>query len=194
MPKICIDPGHAGRNVDPGATNKVTGLQEADVVLAISKLVQTYLTRVGYNVMLTRTTEEDAASDDLGYRCDLSNEWQADLFVSIHCNSAENPLAEGSEIWTYVGQSEGDVAATKIMNQIQKTFPELYTRADWQDGDVDKESKFYVLKYTDAPACLVELAFISNMDEAAKLADPNWQNDMAKAIARGISDYFAAAA
>ena len=37
--RIVIDPGHAGRNIDPGAVNKTTGLQEADIALSVSRLV-----------------------------------------------------------------------------------------------------------------------------------------------------------
>ena len=50
-----IDPGHAGRNVDPGAVNQSTGLQEADVALFVSKLVETQLLAAGHEVKLTRT-------------------------------------------------------------------------------------------------------------------------------------------
>ena len=48
--RIVIDPGHAGRNIDPGAVNGTTGLQEADVALMISRLVENYLLNVGYEV------------------------------------------------------------------------------------------------------------------------------------------------
>lgn len=189
MAKCCIDPGHAGGNTDPGACNPVTGLQEADVTLAVSKLVARYLDTVGHQVRLTRTEQEQPETDSLQYRCDIANDWNADLFVSLHCNSAENPNAEGFEIWTSKGQTDGDKLATCIAEQVQSTFPDLTIRADWADGDVDKESNFYVLRYTDCPACLIEMAFISNATEASLLADPNWQDRMARAIARGVTDF-----
>ncbi|MDU2064724.1 MAG: N-acetylmuramoyl-L-alanine amidase [Sporomusaceae bacterium] len=191
MAKVCIDPGHAGAPTDSGAVNSNTGLQEADVVLSIAKKLEVYLNQVGIETLLTRTAANDPTSDDLGYRTNISDEWGADLFVSIHCNSAGSAEAVGTEIWTSKGQTEGDVLATCIMNQVTQTFPELPLRADWADGDVDKESNFYVLRYTDAPACLLETAFISNDEEAALLADDAWQDKMAAAIARGVTDYLA---
>jgi N-acetylmuramoyl-L-alanine amidase len=162
---------------------------EADVVLQIAGKLEHYLVAAGCEVLLTRTTEDDPKTDDLGYRTDMSNEWGADMFVSLHCNSAENRGASGTEIWTSKGQTDGDVLATCIMDQIIATAPELPLRADFVDGDVDKEANFYVLRYTDAPACLVELAFISSDSEAALLSDDAWQDKMAKAIARGVTDY-----
>ena len=190
--KIVIDPGHAGRNIDPGAVHTATGLQEANVALMISRLVENYLLAVGYEVKLTRTGWEQATTDDLSYRTALSNDWGADVFISLHCNSAANQSAKGYEVWTSPGQTEGDRLATCIYGQIAAEFPDRAGRTDCSDGDPDKESRFYVLVHTDAPACLVEMAFISNDAEAALLADAAWQDRYARAIARGVTDYFVA--
>ena len=190
--KVVIDPGHAGRNIDPGAVNGSTGLQEADVALVISRLVETYLGAVGYEVKLTRTKWEQAETDDLSYRTALANDWGADIFISLHCNSAANQSAEGYEVWTSPGDTQGDKLATCIYGQIAAEFPDRAGRTDYSDGDPDKESRFYVLVHTDAPACLVEMAFISNDAEAALLADSECQDRYARAIARGVTDYFAA--
>ena len=190
--KVVIDPGHAGRNIDPGAVNGSTGLQEADVALVISRQVASYLLNVGYEVKLTRTEWEQEETDDLSYRTALANDWGADIFISLHCNSAANESAEGYEVWTSPGQTEGDRLATRIYGQIDAEFPDRVGRTDYSDGDPDKESRFYVLVHTDAPACLVEMAFISNDAEAALLADTAWQDRYARAIARGVTDYFAA--
>jgi N-acetylmuramoyl-L-alanine amidase len=188
--KVCLDIGHAGIYTDPGAVNQNTGLRESDVVLSIGKKVDYYLRNVGISTLLTRATSDDPKTDDLSYRTNLSNDWGADLFVSLHCNSAGSSQAHGTEIWTSIGQTQGDVLASCIMNQVISSFPELSLRADWVDGDVDKEANFYVVRYTDAPACLLEIAFISNDEEANLLADDEWQDSMARAIARGITDYF----
>ena len=189
--RIVMDPGHAGRNVDPGAVNQATGLQEADVALLVSKLVESQLLAAGHEVKLTRTDWEQAETDDLNVRTSLSNDWGADLFVSIHCNSAVSPNAAGYEVWTSPGDTEGDALATCIYAQIAIEFPDRTGRADYSDGDPDKESRFYVLVHTNAPACLVEMAFISNDEEAALLSDVAWQTRYARAIALGATDYAA---
>ena len=189
--RIMIDPGHAGRNVDPGAVNQATELQEADVALLVSKFVESRLIAAEHEVKLTRTGWEQAETDDLDYRTSLSNDWGAELFVSIHCNSAVSPNAAGYEVWTSPGDTEGDALATCIYAQIAIEFPDRTGRADCSDGDPDKESRFYVLVHTNAPACLVEMAFISNDEEEALLSDSAWQDRYATAIARGVTDYAA---
>ena len=189
--KVIIDPGHAGRDVDPGAVNQATGLQEADVALFVSKLVESQLLAAGHEVKLTRTDWAQAETDDLSVRTSLANDWGAELFVSIHCNSAASPSAAGYEVWTSPGDTQGDVLATCIYKQIAAEFPERAGRADYSDGDPDKESRFYVLVHTDAPACLVEMAFISNDEEATLLSDAAWQERYARAITRGVADYAA---
>ena len=190
--RVVIDPGHAGRNIDPGAVNKTTGLQEADISLSVSRLVEKYLRAVGYEVKLTRTDFEQVETDDLSYRTTLANDWGADIFISLHCNSATNQKAKGYEVWTSPGNTLGDKLATCIYEQIAAEFSDWAGRTDYSDGDPDKESRFYVLIHTDAPACLVEMAFISNDEEACLLADTAWQERYARAIARGVTDYFAA--
>ena len=189
--KVVIDPGHAGRNVDPGAVNQATGLQEADVALLVSKLVDSQLLAAGHEVKLTRTDWEQSETDDLSVRTSLANDWGAELFVSIHCNSAASRGAAGYEVWTSPGDTQGDVLATCIYKQIAAEFPDRAGRTDYSDGDPDKESRFYVLVHTDAPACLVEMAFISNDEEAALLSDAARQDRYARAIAKGITDYAA---
>ena len=75
------------------------------------------------------------------------------------------------------------------MNQMANTFPSLDVRADWSDGDVDKEAGLYVLNNTVMPAALFELPFISNPVEEAWLRNENNQDEAAKALARGVTDY-----
>lgn len=189
--RIVLDAGHSG-SPDPGAVNATTGLRESDISLAIAKLVEKYLLAVGYEVKLTRTEWEQPETDDLSYRTNLANDWGADIFLSLHCNSAANSAAKGYEIWTSPGCTLADILATCIFNQLAAEFPDRVGRTDYADGDPDKESHFYVLIHTDAPACLVEMAFISNDEEAALLADAAWQDRYARAIARGVADYAAA--
>ena len=187
--KVVIDPGHAGRNVDPGAVNSATGLQEADIALIVSRRVESLLLAAGHEVKLTRTEWEQPETDDMSVRTSLSNDWCAELFISIHCNSAVSPNAAGYEVWTSPGNTQGDVLATGIFKQIAAEFPDRSGRTDLSDGDPDKESRFYVLVHTEAPACLVEMAFISNDEEAALLSDAAWQERFARAIARGVTDF-----
>lgn len=167
--KIFINPGHGGQ--DPGACGN--GLKERDVVLKIGRRVADYLRKVNYDVKL-------AQIDGLQEICDASNNWNADLFVSIHCNSF-NTYAKGTETYHFYGSSSGEKLATCIHKQLVDSLP-LVNRGIKQAG-------FQVLAGTDAPAVLVETAFIDNPDDAKLLVEK--EDDFASAIARGITDFTA---
>lgn len=178
--KICINPGHAPNgNPDPGAVNSVTGLRESDVVFVIGNLVSKYLQAVGYEVTVVQ-------NDDLQTICDTSNNMPADLFVSIHCNSAGSDQAKGTETWYCDGSAEGKKLADCIDKQIVNSLQEI----DRGSKDaVPHQNGLYVLTNTNAVAVLVETAFISNADDEKILASDKGKDDLARAIARGITDY-----
>lgn len=170
--KIFLNPGHGGN--DPGACGN--GLKERDVVLKIGRRVEAYLRAVGYDVKLFQY-------DGLGEICDDANAFKADLFVSIHCNSF-NGKARGTETYHYYGAEESKKLAEKVHRQITGSLPIV-------DRGV-KEKDFAVLCGTNMPAVLVETAFIDNPDDAKLLVEH--EDDFARAIARGVTDYFAKSA
>lgn len=182
--KICIDPGHGGR--DPGAIGKL-GKKEKDINLGIALKIKGKL-ETKHNVLLTRTEDIFVG---LAQRAAMANAWGADAFISIHCNAASNDTAHGWEIWTSLGNTRADRLATMIAQEWGKVFPNQTIRADWSDGDIDKEAGFIVLMKTRMPAVLIELGFITNQKEAMLLADPEWQDSAAGAIVRGIDKFFA---
>ena len=193
-PLICIDPGHG--NYDSGAVGP-SGTKEKDITLAVGLKTGALLQAAGMSVVYTRTSDQVPwpadVNKDLAKRCQIANDAGADVFVSIHCNSAVNVTAKGNETYTFPGQGNADALANCIHARIKAAFPELTYREDWSDGDPDKEASFYVLKYTKMPAVLSELAFISNPVEEKMLASEEFQDKAALAIARGIGDYLGVA-
>ncbi|WP_378955368.1 N-acetylmuramoyl-L-alanine amidase [Pelosinus sp. sgz500959] len=182
--KICIDPGHGGS--DSGAS--ALGIRECDIALIVSGKVKSFLENVGYNVKLTRETDVDVFGpyaslvDELQARCDISDDFLADICVSIHCN-AFNTQAKGTETFHYSGSPKGAQLAKYVQDQIIGL-----------GGLIDrgiKDTPLYMTKHPVATAILIELAFIDNEKDYAKLSDPEWQNKFAAAIARGITDYVA---
>ncbi|HMM20647.1 MAG TPA: N-acetylmuramoyl-L-alanine amidase [Selenomonadales bacterium] len=184
MPRICIDPGHGGS--DPGACGN--GLRECDVALVVSNKVRGYLEAVGYEVVMTRETDVDvayrgaSATAELQARCDISDRFGADVFISIHCNAAGNPAALGAETYCYAASTNGRRLARCIQAQL--------AGLSMVDRGV-KDNPLYVTGHAAAVAALAELGFISNPDDAVKLGDPRWRDEFARALARGVTDYFA---
>ena len=112
---------------------------------------------------------------------ETANDWDADIFVSIHCNSAEAEEACGTETFAYaLDGGDGEKLATCIQDQIVDALNTV-------DRGVKANPKLLVLKYTGMPAVLVELGFISNASDEELLATQ--QDDFARAIARGVTDY-----
>jgi len=177
-----LDPGHGG--FDPGAVNNVTGSQEKDIVLAVCKKIQNFLTP-DVEVVLSRSSDLFLS---LSKRAFKANEFNVDRFLSIHCNSAENPAANGFEIFTTKGKTRSDKFATAIYNRFKGLGPK--ERKDTSDGDPDKEAQFTVLTKTAMPAALLELEFIHNSRGSDWLSNSNNQQQMARSIADGILDDF----
>lgn len=181
--KVFINPGHDIK-YDSGAVHS-SGMREADVVSEVGKLVKHYLDAVGYETYIMQ-------SDNLYYDSSYpdrqtpvvvtANSWDADVFVSIHCNAAGNLSAHGTEVECYRYNSPAASLAQCIQDQIVNSIGTV-------DRGVKEMPGLIVLKHTDMPAVLVEMAFISNDDDASLLACN--QDDFARAIARGISDYAA---
>lgn len=111
--------------------------------------------------------------------CDCANEWPADIFISIHCNAA-NGMAHGTETLIHSEGGRAEQLAECIQRQIVDSL-------DTTDRGLKERPELIVLRATDMPAVLVELAFIDN-DEDAELLMTR-QDDFARAIARGVTDY-----
>lgn len=170
--KVFLNPGHAPNgNPDPGACG--CGLRECDVAKSVTDLVEHYLTAAGVEVV------GNMQDDDLYAITSAANASGADIFISIHCN-AFNGSACGTETCVYPGSAAGSKLGACIQQQIVDSL-----------GTVDRGLKvrkdLWVLKSTDMPAVLVELAFIDNEGDAELLRDQ--QDDFARAIARGVTDY-----
>ena len=172
--KITINAGHAPNgNPDPGACG--FGLRESDVAYNVSKLVEHYLNAVGIETVFVQ-------SDELAEITYTANESDSDLFISIHCN-AFNGNAKGTEVCVYNLYGEGAKLGQCIQDQIVNSLNTV-------DRGLKERSGLYVLKHTNMPAVLVELAFIDNPDDNSLLRDN--QDDFARAIARGVTDYMQA--
>jgi len=182
--RIILDPGHGGS--DPGAVNGETGMRESSLVLNYADAILDLLrAEKNHTAGMTRTMDIFVSLPD---RVRRAREFNAQFFLSLHANSAENPNAEGYEVWTSVGKTKSDEYATILFDEIGNIFPELKPRADWSDVDPDKEKNYYVLKETPMPAVLVELGFICNRKEALWMAERSTIDMYSLAIVRGIRE------
>lgn len=173
--KVCIDPGHGGS--DPGAIGlQPVRLEEKDFTLSQSLLLKTELVRLGHTVIMTRHQDRTLS---LAARAAFANQFNADLFISIHANAAATTTAEGMEVFHFTDSAAGRTAATRIFNEMIAAFPSHRNRGV-------KEANFAVLRLTSMTAVLVECEFLTNPNQLRFLRDPANQQTMAQAIARGV--------
>lgn len=171
--KVVIDAGHGGS--DYGAIRN--GINEKDITLDVAKRVEALLKKEGYAVKMTRTSDVYVS---LQGRCDISNAYDPDIFVSIHVNSSVRPEITGIETHYYHQES---------MSLAQTLHSSLASNINSKNRGLFK-SKFYVINHTTAPSILMEIGFISNDGERAQLVSEKRKQDTAKAIAEGVKNYF----
>lgn len=171
---VVIDPGHGGKDV--GAVG-VSSLQEKQIVLSISQQVARILEQQGIQVQMTRDNDYFVS---LPERTAMANRINADVFVSIHANSAGTGKPEVSGYETYYFQNGRALADIIHRNVIR--------RVDVRDRKI-KQARFYVLRTSNMPSVLLETGFVTGTEDAAKLSNPNFQRQMSEAIAAGIIEY-----
>ena len=185
---IVIDPGHGGS--DSGAIGP-TGVMEKSITLRVGNELRRLLTQEGATVYMTRSTDKEVSPkrskatdiEELQARCDVANQKNADIFVSIHMDSFTNDAAKGTTGYYYsLGNKRSRILADKIRAGV---IDQLGTQSRGTQS-----SNFYVVKHTDMPATLVELAFISNKNEEQLMNSEDGIKKAAQGIADGIADYF----
>ena len=174
--KIVIDPGHSGA-CEPGAC--ADGVTEAAVVLAIGEKLSQLLLAAGHAVLMTRSG--DCPLTGLKWRAQLANCWRADLFISIHANSFDDPAAHGTEVYHFPGSRYGLTLARLIQAELVRRLGTADRRA--------KPARYSVLTETECPAVLVEVAFLSNPAERRLLTDPDSQQQIAMAIVAAVARF-----
>ena len=190
---VVLDAGHGG--VDPGKVG-VDGQLEKDINLQIVMQLKEILeSNEEYNieVILTRDKDEGHYSEtdsnkkmtDMKKRCQIVEESEADVLVSIHQNSYHSSSVKGAQVFYYEKSAEGHKMAMAIQNKLVESL------ADNGKGRVEKSNdNYYILLNVSCPAVIVECGFLSNPGEASKLATEEYQKQVAKAIAEGVVEYF----
>lgn len=175
---IILDPGHGGK--DSGAVGN--GLKEKDVVLKAGLQVSSLLKGTPFTVKMTRSSD---VFIELLDRSAFAKDEDGDIFVSIHANAA-TPAATGTEAYYYSAGNQHAADSKLLGEKIQARM-----LAAWGLRDRGtKPGNYSVLRENSMPATLLELGFITNAGDAAKMASDAQMNKMSIAIYNGILDYY----
>jgi N-acetylmuramoyl-L-alanine amidase len=183
---IFIDAGHGGS--DPGAPGYSRNTWEEDANLDMALKLAAILKQQGAVVEMSRTADQTV---DLSERPRMANRINADIFVSIHSNANNDSSIRGTSTYFYAPSSRQDLHAQRTDRQrlAQDIQNEMVQYANLPDKNI-REANFAVLRESNMPSVLVETAYISNPEEEKLLADSNFRQQVAEAIARGINAYF----
>lgn len=181
--KIYIDQGHNPNPPNTGAEGN--GLREQDITYEVGVRLAELLRQNGnFDVRLSRPTREtqlgNSNASSLRARVVDANSWGADYFVSIHTNASVQRSANGTEVLVYSQPSTSSNLAEDILRELTE-ITGLASRG------VKSRPGLYVLRKTTMPAVLVELGFISNPSDAARMRDN--PGLFARGIYEGILDF-----
>lgn len=182
--RIFIDQGHNPSTINAGAEG--FGLKEQDVTYNVGVYLADLLNQdPNFDARLSRNSPDEVLgttnTSSLAERVRMANEWPADYFISIHCNANDNPAINGTEVYVYQENSQAYYLAEYILNSIVNIV-------GTKDNLVRIRPSLYVLRRTTMPSLLVELAYLTNPEDNAKLRDNQWQ--FAYAIYLGFVEYF----
>jgi N-acetylmuramoyl-L-alanine amidase len=177
---VVLDPGHGASN-SGARSDRPGGLDEAGVVLDIARRIEGRLAATGVLAVLSRGV--DADPDDLE-RAELANTLGADLVVSLHCESSSSASANGVATYFYGHDRPGAWSAVgeRLADLIRR---ELVART----GLVDCQSHartWDLLRRTTMPAVRLDVGYLSNPDDARRLADPAFRDTIADSVVVAI--------
>jgi N-acetylmuramoyl-L-alanine amidase len=180
---IVVDAGHGGP--DAGCTSDLLEWSEANIAFDIATRVEGRLTALGATAFLSRPADLNMALDEQA-RAEFSNAAGADLVISIHADALANEAARGVATYFFGNATTHSSVGQRLAQLIQD---EIVTRTDLPDGRVHGKT-WDLLRWTTMPAVRVEIGYLSNPTDAARLSDPGFRDVVAEAIASGVQHLF----
>jgi len=187
---ITLDAGHGG--VDPGAIG-VNNTLEKDINLEISKRLQMLFNQAGSRVIMLREDDRDFGTssklfqrkrEDLAFRIETAKQSNADVYLSIHANSFQDPRQNGPQVFYHPDSEDGKRLAENLQDSLNKV------------GTKKREAKanqsYFILKNSDMVAVTIEVGFLSNAQEEIRLNQAEYQQRLSMAIFEGVGTWLAA--
>lgn len=189
---VIIDAGHGGED---GGTQSKDGLLEKDLNLDIAERLSSLLSQNGVNVIMTRSDDRllyNKSSDhkgrkkalDVQARLKIANDNPDAIFISIHQNYFSRSEYSGLQVWYSGNNTRSMELAEYIQKSVKNTLQPNNNRQTKLAG-----SNIYLLEHIKNPTVLIECGFLSNPDEARKLSDPSYRQNLSEVICRSVIEY-----
>ena len=192
--KVCLDPGHGGDAHKRGYKRGPTGVREAEMNLRVAEYLREFLLAAGAEVKLTRDADYDLSLQD---RAAIANQWDADLFISLHHNAVNNkPQVNFTTVWYHAGvddrPSNLDLARYLCYGLYDSIALPQVTDVPLKSDQLMYESGFGILRHARVTAALSESSFFTNPDEEQRLRDPEYNLLEAYGLFTALAKYAAA--
>lgn len=190
MPTVAIDAGHGG--IDNGVQGIETGADEADINLAIARLLKAQFINAGFNVVMTRSSEAGLYDSlekgfkmrDMKKRREIVENSSADIVISVHQNYCPLPTKRGGTVFFEKDDPAGEELACAIQEELN-SLEECIKPNEALAGD------YYMLKCTQNASVIVECGFLSNAEDDRLLSTDDYRRKVAYAIYKGAITYLA---
>lgn len=180
---VVVDAGHGGH--DGGAKAPDGSALEKRMTLSIAKLLSDALVAEGAVVVMTRT---DDTFVPLKERPAIATRTKADFFISVHINSnAAGRTSTGGMTFYHANDPISQLLAECVQTQIAKVS-KLKNLGAWSDSRI-YDIGFAVLRLATMPAVLIEMGFINNPNDRARMLTKEFQEQVASAIVKGLKVY-----
>ena len=195
---VVIDPGHGGQDV--GAIRDF--FKESKVTLSLSQKIQKLAEdQFDENILKVVLTRQKNETLSLQKRVDIAEAEKANLFISLHVNSAPSSQVSGMEFFFKKNESSEknnnlnptETIVQSLINFGQTRQSLLFNHAlkkNWTETrSIIKRAPYFVIERASMPSVLIEVGFISNLSEAKKLMTDDYQNKIAQSVINAIVDY-----
>lgn len=202
---ICIDPGHQAKGdmsqepIGPGATQTkfkvswgtqgvATKTPEYELTLSASKILKTYLEQMGFKVIMTRESNDVNITN--AERATFANKNNADLVIRIHADGSEDSSVNGASLHIPAQNGQYTSKIYPKSNQCAEIMMSSMKGAGFKVNNIFQRSDLTGFNWSEVPAVLVEMGYMSNPEEDQKMAQKSYQEKMMKSIAEATQRYF----
>lgn len=203
--RICVDPGHQAHmdsRLEPvspfdrsekkartagGARGVVTRVDESERNLEIALKLAEWLRACGAEVLLTRETE-DVTLSNIG-RARMANDFQADVFLRLHCNKSDNPKRRGLCVYAPILSANRfyDTKKAQMLEWAEALGARMQEESGAPSHKVVANNQYTGSNWAQMPSFLIEMGYMSNAEDDLLLADPDYQQGLIRGIARFLA-------
>ena len=171
-----------------GTQGVSTNIPEYELTLSASKILKSYLEQMGFKVIMTRETNDVNITNS--ERATFANENNADLVIRIHADGSEDQSVSGASLHIPAQNGQYTSKIYPKSNECAEIMMASMRQAGFKVNNIYQRSDLTGFNWSEVPAVLVEMGYMSNPEEDQKMSQTSYQEKMMKSIAEATQKYF----